>query len=139
MDAVLLVFALTGTAALVSAGIFFTLRGFRSLNRPPVEVKPRHRHDATTIAQLKQFFEGKPCAACSRPIPPVHAGELRPGLLNAEKHEAIPWEDIPVANLSTTLEGHVPICSNCLIIETFRRQHPDLVVDRRRTIEHPSH
>jgi hypothetical protein len=138
MAGVLLVVALLGTAALVSAGIFFTLRGFRALNRPPVEVKPRHKHDTATTVQLKHHFEGKPCAACSRPIS-VHAGELRPGLLHAKTHDAIAWEDIPAANLSTTLESHVPICSNCLVIETFRRQHPELVVDRHRTIEHPSH
>jgi hypothetical protein len=142
MTAVLLVIVLLATVAVVCAGIFFTLRGFRAANRPPVEVKPAHAksnpHDAATTAQLKHFFEGKPCAACSRPIPPVHAFELRPGLLNAT-HEAIAWDDIPAANLSATLESHVPICSNCLLIETFRRRHPELVVDRHRTIENPLH
>jgi hypothetical protein len=143
MTAVLLVVVLLATAAVVCVGIFFTLRGFRAENRPPVEVKPRHAksnpHDAAMTAQLKHFFEGKQCAACSRPIPPVHAGELRPGLRNANTHEAIAWADIPAANLSTTLESHVPICSNCLILETFRLQHPELVVDRHRTIQNPSH
>ncbi|OFW11832.1 MAG: hypothetical protein A3H96_27295 [Acidobacteria bacterium RIFCSPLOWO2_02_FULL_67_36] len=137
-----LVIALLGTAAVVGAGMFFTFRGFRAANRPPVEVKPAHAknnpHDAAMTAELKHFFEGKQCSACSRPIPPVHAFELRPGLLNADTREAIAWVEIPAANLSTTLESHVPICSNCLVIETFRRQHPDLVVDRHRTIENPS-
>jgi hypothetical protein len=143
MIEVLLVVVLLATAAVVAAGIYFTLRGFRAADRPPVEVKPRHAksnpHDAATTAQLQHFFEGKPCAACSRPIPPVHVGELRPGLLNTNTHEATTWADIPVANLSTTLESHVPICSNCVVIETLRRQHPELVVDRHRTIENPSH
>jgi hypothetical protein len=131
MSAVLLVIVLVATTTVVCAGIYFTLRGFRAVDRPPVEVRPRH--DAATTAQLKHFFEGKQCAACSRPIPPVHAGEMRPGLLNANPHEAIAWDDILAANLSTTLASHVPICSNCLISETFRRQHPELVVDRHRT------
>jgi hypothetical protein len=143
MTVVLLVIVLLATAAVVCAGIFFTLRGFRAVDRPPVDVKPRHakgnRHDAATTAQLKHFFEGKQCAACNRPIPPVHAGELRPGLRNANTHEAVAWDDIPAANLSTTLETHVPICSNCVIIETLRRQQPELVVDRHRTVEYPSH
>ena len=64
---------------------------------------------------------------------------LRPGLLNPNTHEAIAWDDIPAANLSATLESHVPICSNCVLIETFRQKHPELVVDRQRTIEYPSH
>ncbi len=143
MNAALLVVVLLATAVLLGAGLFFTFRGFRAANRPPVDVKPRQMksnpHDAATTAQLKHFFEGTECAACSRPIPPVHAFELRPGLLHAKTHEAIAWDDIPAANLSTRLESHVPICSNCLITETFRRQHPELVVDRHRTIENPSH
>jgi hypothetical protein len=137
MAAVFLGIALLATAALVWPGIYFTLRGFRALDRPKVEVKPRQ--DAATAARLKQFFEGKQCAACSRPIPPVHAGELRPGLLNASAQEAIAWDDVLAANLASTLETHVAICSNCLIIGTFRRQHPELVVDRHRTLESHSH
>jgi hypothetical protein len=133
----LLVFVLLATGAVLGAGVFVTLRRFRASDHPPVEVKPRH--DAATTAQLKQFFQGKQCAGCSRPIPPVHAWEQRPGLRNANTHEAIAWEDIPAADLSTTLESHVPLCSNCVIVETFNRQYPDLVVDRHRTIENPSH
>ena len=148
MIAVLVVIALLTTIALVGAGIFFTLRGFRTLNRPPVVVKPEH--DAATTAQLEQFFEGKECAACSLPISSVHSDELRPGLLNARTHEAIAWDHIPAANLSTTLESHVPICSNCLVVETAIGRFatawgnvpptaPDVAVDRPRTIENPSH
>jgi hypothetical protein len=143
MTAVLLVVVLVGTPALVGAGLYFTLRGFRAANRPPVEVEPVHAksnpHDAATTAQLKHFFEGKQCATCSRPIPPVHAGEPRPGLLNANTHATIAWDDIPAASLSATLESHVPICSNCVLIEAFSRQHPELVVDRHRTIENASY
>jgi hypothetical protein len=64
---------------------------------------------------------------------------LRPGLLNTGTHEAMDWNDIPAANLSATLASHVPICSSCLISESFRREHPELVVERRRPIENLSH
>jgi hypothetical protein len=143
MTEVFLVIVLLATAAVVAAGIFVTLRGFRQADRPPVDVTPTpsktNRHDASTTAQLKHFFEGKQCAACRRPVPPVHAGELRPGLLNPETHEAVAWNDIPAANLSTTLASHTAICSNCLVIETLRRQHPELVVDHHSPVEYPSH
>ena len=139
MDAVLLVVVLLATAVVVSTGLYFTLRGFKAVDRPPTEVRPRpNPHDAATTALLKHFFESKSCAACSRPIPPVHAFERRPGLLNSSTREAIAWEDIPAANLSTTLESHAPLCPNCVIVEMFRRQHADLVLDRHRPIEHPS-
>jgi hypothetical protein len=141
MNPVLLIIVLVATVAVVGAGIYFTVREFRAADRPPVEVKPKqprsNPHDAATTAQLRQFFGGKQCASCSRPIAPVHAGELRPGLLNASTHEAMAWDEIPAANLSTTLESHMAICSACLITETFRREHPELVVDRHRTVENP--
>jgi hypothetical protein len=130
-------------AAAIVGGTFFSLRWFREASRLPVDVPParpkRNPHDAATTAQLKQFFGGKECAACGRPIPPVHAGEMHPGLLNAETHEAIAWEDIPPANLSATLQSHSTLCSACLTVETFRRQYPELVVDRHRTADRPSH
>jgi hypothetical protein len=142
MTAVLLVIVLLGTAAAICAGIYFTFRGFREADRPPV-VNPRpprpHRHEPAAIAQLKHFFEGRQCETCSRPIPPVHAGDLRPGLLNTTTHETIAWDDIPDTNLTATLANHVPICSNCVVLETLRRQHPELVVDRHRPAEIPSH
>jgi hypothetical protein len=142
MNPVLLVVVVLAAITIVG-GTYFSLRYFTRASRPPVEVKPgrvkRNPHDAATTAQLKHFFEGKHCAACSRPIPPVHAGELHPGLLNATTHEAIAWENIPAANLSTTLESHVTICSSCLTVETFRRQYPELVVDRHRSFANPSH
>ena len=143
MNTVLLIVVPLVTAVVVGAGVFVTFRFFRTATRPPVDVPPRqvksNPHDAVTTAQLRQFFGGKQCASCSRPIAPVHAGELRPGLLNTSTHEAIAWDEIPAADLSTTLGSHVAICSSCLISETFRRQHPELVVDRHRTIASPSH
>jgi hypothetical protein len=137
MDVVLLILAVLTTAALVWAGVYFTFRGFRSLDHPPVPPKPKHA--SAVNSELKHFFEGKQCATCKRAIPPVHAFEPRPGLLNPKTREAISWDDIPDTNLPATLESHVAICSNCALIEVFRKQHPELVVDRHRTAEIPTH
>lgn len=143
MTAVLLPVIVVLAAVAIVGGTFFTLQWFRAATRPAIEVKPKRAkvnpHDAAMTAELKHFFAGKHCAACSRPIPPVHAGAMHPGLLNANTHDAIAWEDIPAANLSTTLESHVTICSSCLTAETFRRQYPELVVDRHRDVANPSH
>jgi hypothetical protein len=40
------------------------------------------------------------------------------------------WSGVPVENLSTVLETHLPVCWNCYIAQSFRREHPDLVVSR---------
>jgi hypothetical protein len=143
MTAVLFAVVLLLAAIAIVGGTFFTIRWFIAAGRPPVEVKPKRAksnpHDAATTAHLKQFFGGKECAACGRPIAPVHAGELHPGLLNTNTHEAIAWEDIPAADLSTTLASHATICASCVTVETFRREYPDRVVDRHRNVQHPSH
>ncbi len=145
MNGVLLVIVLVSTATIVGLGVYVTFRGFRTANTPEVDEVdvPRRAkiptHDPATIARLKHFFDGKACASCGRPIPPVHAGQLHPGLLNTRTNEAIAWNDIPVSDLSGTLANHSSICSNCLTVETLRREHPELVVDRHRTIENPLH
>ena len=40
------------------------------------------------------------------------------------------WMRVPVENFSTVLETHLPVCWNCYIAQSFRREHPDLVVYR---------
>jgi hypothetical protein len=82
---------------------------------------------------LRRWFAGKSCAICGRAIPPIHRVEVHPGLMNTRSatRDLIPWEDI-VRNeqLPATLESHAPVCSNCIMAETFRRKFPDFVIDR---------
>lgn len=86
---------------------------------------------ATTI--LKKWFAGKSCAMCRRPIPPIHTAEQRPGLMNVTTpaHELLGWDEIPGdEHLPAMLQSHLPVCSNCVLAEQFRRQFPELVTDR---------
>jgi hypothetical protein len=82
---------------------------------------------------LRAWFAGKTCAICERPIPPIHRIEQHPGLMNpaSSSHEVIAWEQFARdEHLPDMLETHAPVCSNCVMAETFRRQYPDLVVER---------
>jgi len=117
--------AIITTVAAVCAGIIFTVRAFRA----PAG------HDHATTELLKRFFDGKECAICKRPIPPVHRMGLKPGLLNPATHEAHSWDEIPNVNLSTALETHLPVCSACGVAESFRQRFPDLVVDQDRSLQ----
>ena len=132
------------TTAAVCAGVVFTLRAFKasardasaeSDGRQPAEAARTvaSPHDAATTELLKRFFEGKECAICKRPIPPVHRTGLKPGLLNPATHETRSWDQIPKENLSKTLETQLPVCSSCEVAETFRQHHAALVVDRGRS------
>jgi hypothetical protein len=83
---------------------------------------------------LKRFFDGKECAICKRPIPPVHRTGLKPGLFNPATRETHSWDDIPNVNLPTALETQLPLCSACQVAESFRQRFSDLVVDRDRSV-----
>ena len=113
------------TAAALCAGIAFTLWRFKA-SAP---------HDRATTRLLERFFDGKECAICKRPIPPVHRGGLKPGLLNPATHETHSWDEIPTVNLAAVLETHLPLCSACEVAESFRQRFPDLVVDRDRSLQ----
>ena len=115
------------TAAVVCAGIAFTVWRF----------KARKAHDHATNELLKRFFDGKACAICKRPIPPVHRMELKPGLYNPATHETHSWDEIPDVNLSALLETQLPVCSECEVAESFRHRFPGLVVDRDRSLQEP--
>jgi hypothetical protein len=42
----------------------------------------------------------------------------------------VQWSEIPAEKLQEVMRTHQPVCWNCHIAETFRREHPELVVDR---------
>jgi hypothetical protein len=88
--------------------------------------------ETLAVHMLKEWYAGKKCAVCNGAIPPVHGGEPRPGLLNVASagREILSWEDIPAEQLPAVLASHLPVCANCHIAESFRRQFPDLVTDR---------
>jgi len=101
-----------------------------------IEIAP---HDTLATSILSRFFQGKACAICHGAIPKVHAGNPKPGLLNPISHDLYAWHDIPAQDLTAMLRTHLPVCSNCQVAETFRREHGDLVVDRHRTAPSHSH
>lgn len=145
MNVPLLVVVALATAAVVSAGLAFTVRGFRASaaraadpqrngHDPATAGHAISRHDPATTEQLKRFFDGKECAICRKPIPPVQRTGLKPGLLNPTTHETHSWEQIPKGNLTSLLEGALPLCPSCMVAESFRQRFPDHVVERERSL-----
>ena len=139
-----------GTAAIVSAGVYLTLRAFRASDargngdaqsgQDPAATAHHHisRHDAATDERLRHFFDGQTCALCKRTIPPVPRSGLKPGLFNPTTHDTHAWDEIPNENLSSTLEGQLALCASCVVAESFRRRFADRVVDRM-TAQHDAH
>jgi hypothetical protein len=80
-----------------------------------------------SIAQ--QWYRGRACAFCRQPIEKIHWHDHRPALLSPEK-KTVQWSEIPAEKLSEVFETHLPVCWSCHIAETFRREHPERIVDR---------
>lgn len=78
--------------------------------------------------RLESWYRGAECALCGMAIGPIHWFAYRPGLLTPE-HRALSWEEIPTKSLPTSLEEDRPICSDCLLAESFREKFPERVVD----------
>ena len=80
---------------------------------------------------LKDWFRDKVCVYCRKPFGEINWTDHKPALLNLS-HQTVEWEEIPAEELYDALTMYLPVCWNCHVAETFRREHPDLVVDRQR-------
>jgi len=78
---------------------------------------------------LQNWYQGQKCVFCQRSFGEIHWHDHKPALLDseAEIHE---WSEYPPEKLPDVLDTHRPVCWNCLIAEQFRKEHPELVLDR---------
>lgn len=86
----------------------------------PEECSVRH--------MLAKFYAGASCKLCGAPIPEIHAGDHRPAFLGADG-KPVAWSDVRPEDLPRVLATHDRICWNCYVAESFRGEHPDLVVE----------
>lgn len=78
---------------------------------------------------LVSWFRWKACALCGHAIGPIQWHDQMPGL-RAPDGKLREWEGVAAADLPAILATHHAVCWNCLLAESFRRDHPALVTDR---------
>ena len=78
---------------------------------------------------LHSWYAGKSCEFCRKPFGEINWNDHRPTLMSPAGVTR-EWNEISPRDLPEVMKTHVPVCWNCHIAETFRREHPDLVVDR---------
>jgi hypothetical protein len=78
---------------------------------------------------LMRWYRGKNCAYCGKPAEELHWMDHKPALQTAAG-QLIEWSEVPVRKLSLVQKTHLPVCWDCYIAQTFRQNHPDLVVLR---------
>ena len=77
---------------------------------------------------VNQWYQGKECAYCHRPFGELHWDSHHPALMDVNL-KTVQWNEIPAEKLQETMRTHLPVCWDCHIAETFRREHPEMVVD----------
>lgn len=85
--------------------------------------------DCLARERLRRFYEGRTCAFCAHAVAPLHWHDHRPGLRSPEGR-LVAWNDVAPVTLPAVLSTHEAVCWNCLVTETFRAEHPELVVER---------
>src|SRR5579863_246704 len=79
--------------------------------------------------RVAKWYQGKSCVFCHKPIGPLQHLDHAPALLGPD-FRTIEWKGVRPEQLPEIFSTHQPVCWNCHIAESFRRQHPNLVVDR---------
>ena len=77
---------------------------------------------------VAEWYKGKTCAYCQKPFEGIQWHNRHPALLSPERI-AKQWNEIPAEKLPEVFETHLPVCWNCYIAETFRRQIAERVLD----------
>jgi hypothetical protein len=78
---------------------------------------------------LARWYRGKVCIYCGKQFQEVHWSDHKPALQNPDG-KLLGWNATAIEELSTVLETHRPVCWDCYIVQSFRLEHPDLVVYR---------
>ncbi|HXG91047.1 MAG TPA: hypothetical protein VNN73_01600 [Blastocatellia bacterium] len=78
---------------------------------------------------LAEWYRDESCAICRKPFGEIHVLDHKPGLLGPDS-KMTEWAEIRAEQINEILATHKPICWNCLVTESFVRQHPDLVFER---------
>ena len=78
---------------------------------------------------LEKWYRDKACAFCKRPFALIQVVDHKPALLNPEGM-TVEWKQVPISGVNEVMATCLPVCWNCHIAQSFRREHADLVVER---------
>jgi hypothetical protein len=87
-------------------------------------------HDGCSLkALVTQWYEGKSCVICLHPMEKIVWHE-RPAALRTPRGTTCEWKDILPQNIPNAFATHEPVCWRCHIVESFRREHGEMVIQR---------
>lgn len=80
---------------------------------------------------LINWYADKHCVSCGRLFGEIHLYDHKPALLSPQG-QTVTWSEVPPERVPDVLTTHFPICWDCHILQTLRREYPDMIVDRSR-------
>lgn len=78
--------------------------------------------------RLERWYAGTECVLCGAPVGKTHWAGHKPAFLGPGRNP-VAWSDVQPEDLPGVLATHQRICWNCSVAESFRAEHPDLVVE----------
>src|SRR5262245_53651717 len=78
---------------------------------------------------VAQWYAGKSCVDCGRPIGAIVWHEAPPAL-RAPNGTSFEWKDAAPQDLPRLFRTHQPLCWQCHNVAEVTRAHPDLIVSR---------
>jgi hypothetical protein len=86
-------------------------------------------HNCLVWTKVVDWYRGRSCAYCRKPFGELNWHDHRPALLGTDgKTEQ--WSEVAAETLPEIFATHLPVCWSCHIAQTFRREHPERVIDR---------
>ncbi len=79
---------------------------------------------------VAHWYKGRRCAVCGHVFSEIHWHDHAPALLGADGR-TLQWSEVPLARLTAYMDSNEPVCWDCHVVQTFRREHPELVVYRK--------
>ena len=86
--------------------------------------------DCAVRVMLEEFYEGRSCALCRKRMAPPRWDGHKPALMRAYDRRTFECRELPAEALPVVLDSYLPVCWDCHVAESFRREHPELVTDR---------
>ncbi|MGA8313431.1 MAG: hypothetical protein WB755_25635 [Terriglobales bacterium] len=80
---------------------------------------------------VSDWYEGQKCVYCHKRFGRLHHLDHTPALMGPD-HRTIEWDHVRLNQLPDLFSTCKPVCWSCHVTETFRQEHPEMVVDRSR-------
>lgn len=86
-------------------------------------------HDCLVQGVLMKWYRDKNCVYCGKHFGEVHWTDHKPALQSPDG-SLLDWSKVQLEELDRTLATSKAVCWDCYITQSFRLEHPDLVVYR---------